>query len=93
MTKSVLEWGYRSFLIQEHIKRVDPDVFGLCDLDAGVKQKIFSTAIKKLGYQEYHMCNSKIGTSIFYKTAKFTLIEAKYFQYEEISDQIGNLNS
>lgn len=39
------------------------------------------------------MCNSKIGCSIFYKTSKFTLIEEKYFEYEEISDQIGILNS
>lgn len=37
MPNSILDWGYRSFLIQEHIKKVDPDVFGLCDLDAGVK--------------------------------------------------------
>ena len=68
-------------------------MFGLCDLDAGVKQKIFSTAIQKLGYEEYHMCNSKIGCSIFYKSSKFTLVDQKYYEYEEISDQIGNLNS
>ena len=39
------------------------------------------------------MCNSKIGCSIFYKSSKFILVDQKYFEYEEISDQIGNLNS
>ena len=37
LSDKIRDWSYRSFLIQEHIKKVDPDVFGLCDLDTGTK--------------------------------------------------------
>lgn len=37
VSDKILDWSYRSFLIQEHIKKIDPDVFGLCDMDTGTK--------------------------------------------------------
>ena len=74
LSDKIRDWSYRSFLIQEHIKRVDPDIFGLCDLDAGTKYKFFCISIKQLGYEEFHMENSLVGISIFYKVSKFTLI-------------------
>jgi mRNA deadenylase 3'-5' endonuclease subunit Ccr4 len=67
VSDKIRDWSYRSFLIQEHIKKIDPDVFGLCDLDSGTKQKFLSKSIKEMGYQEFHTENCQIGISIFYK--------------------------
>ena len=75
LSDKIRDWSYRSFLIQEHIKKIDRDVFGLCDLDSGTKSKFLCAAIRELGYEEYHEENCKIGISIFYRTAKFTLVE------------------
>ena len=50
-------------------------MFGLCDLDSGTKSKFLCASIRDLGYEEYHEENCKIGVSIFYRTAKFTMVE------------------
>ena len=36
-----LKWGHRNLLIQEHIRNVDADIIGLCDIDIGPKFMFF----------------------------------------------------
>jgi hypothetical protein len=52
-----------------------------------------SSSIVALGYEELHAENSLIGISIFYKSAKFNLIESKCCVYEEISEEINIMNA
>ena len=79
----ILDWSNRSFLIQEHIKSVDPDIIGLCDVDGGSRNKFLSNSICSLGYQEYHKDNTKLGVSIFFKSEQFTLINSNFYPYEK----------
>ena len=80
--ETILDWSNRSFLIQEHIKYVNPDVLGLCDIDTGGRHKFLSQFICSQGYKEFHKENMNLGVSIFYKTDIFELIEKNYYPYE-----------
>lgn len=79
----ILDWSNRSYLIQEHIRNVDPDIFGLCDIDAGARHKFLSQSICSTGYHEYHKDNSKLGLSIFFKTEVFTLVQQNFYPFEK----------
>ena len=83
MEPHVLDWSNRSYLIQEHIKNIEPDILGLCEIDAGAIHKFLSQSICSYGYKEYHKDNWKHGVSIFYKTEVFNLIEQNFYVYEK----------
>ena len=52
-----------------------------------------SASIRDLGYEEFHVENSKIGISIFYKPSKFTLIDKQAILFQEINEDINIMNA
>lgn len=74
-----LKWGHRNLLIQEHIRNVDADIIGLCDIDIGPKFTFFQRSMKTNGYGCYSQHNKFVGLgiAIFYKHSRFVLDESK----------------
>ena len=65
-------------LITAKIKSVDPDVFGICDMDAG---SYLSREIAMLGYSEFTKSKDKLSVSIFYKKSVFESVSNKEYQF------------
>ena len=61
---------------------MDPDIIGICDVDAGPRHNFLSKSICNNGYQEYHKDNTKLGVSIFFKSEVFNVIKTNYYPYE-----------
>ena len=74
-------------MIKEHIKSINPDVIGLCDLDAGHKFTFLEKAMKEMGFDCFSKFNSQaeLGVAIFYKSSRFILDREKsgFCIYEE----------
>lgn len=79
-------------MIKEHIKSINPDVIGLCDLDGGHKFTFLEKAMKEMGFDVFCKYNSQaeLGVAIFYKSDKLFLDREKsgYGIYEnhELAD-------
>lgn len=80
-------------MIQEHIKSINPDVIGLCDLDAGQKFTFLEKAMKRMGFDCFSKFNghAELGVAIFFKTSKFILDKQKsgFCIYEDAKNREG----
>ena len=76
-----LLWEYRFEMIKQHILQVNPDVFGLSELDLPPLYADVVDAFGKLGYHNYFVAKSnKIsGSAIFYKKDLFDLVQQDSF--------------
>ena len=82
-------------MIKEHIRHVNPDVVGLCDLDAGQKFVFLDKAMREMGYDSFFKFNgeAELGVAIFYKKSRFVLDREKsgFCIYEQTGDLIESL--
>ena len=65
------------------VKEVNPDVFGVCDVDTGNNFKSLKAELNKLGYDQQYKSNDNLALAIFYKSAKFELVRTAYYAFEE----------
>ena len=77
VNQEYLNWDYRFSLIKKHIKDVDPDVFGLSEVDCFSKYRSIADAFAMMGYQDFFVEKSSgiSGSAIFYKKSKFVCLE------------------
>lgn len=73
--------------MKQHIEDVDPDIFGLCGIDAaaGEYQANMSdmlTTMVGLGYRHQYNANTNLQTAsaIFYKAGEFEVTDTHFFQ-------------
>lgn len=78
-----LHWEYRFEMIKQHIIQVDPDVFGLSELDLPPLYADVVDAFSKLGYHNKFVPKSNLvsGSAIFYKKDLFEVISHDNFLY------------
>lgn len=64
-------------MIKKHIKDVDPDVFGLSEVDCLPMYRSIADAFAMMGYQDFFVekSNGISGSAIFYKKSKFICLE------------------
>ena len=92
ITESDLSWAKRQPIIIKKIKEADPDVFGVCDIDAGKNFTSFKAELNKLGYDQQYKSNETLMLCIFYKRTKFELVRTAYYAFEERSTGAQNLS-
>ena len=78
VNEQVLALRSRIPLITQKIKSADPDVFGICDMDAG---SYLSREIANLGYSEFTKSKDKIAVSIFYRKSMFEVVSNRDYQF------------
>ena len=75
--KEFLSWDYRFSLILQHIKDVQPDVFGLSEVDVLPHYRNIADAFARMGYMDYFVekSNGISGSAIFYRKDMFLCLE------------------
>lgn len=87
--KEHLNWSYRFGLIKKHIKEVDPDVFGLSEVDCLPLYRSVADAFALMGYQDYFVEKSSgiSGSAIFYRKSKFVCLEQNSVKFSSDSSR------
>jgi mRNA deadenylase 3'-5' endonuclease subunit Ccr4 len=87
---SELSWAKRLPTIVKKIIEVSPDIFGVCDIDAGKNYAAFKKEMTKHGYAEFSKENKTLQQAIYYKKAKFDLVNSSHYNFEERQDEANN---